>query len=367
MSTRNTVRKKMSLRDYINLINYFETGERDMDLSEYDQNILSRVETRVMRFTPEEKKKMDEFFAARPFAQSARAILDTVPKNKQAAQEPKLFVQNKVAPEPKQMPKPAIEPVIEEVVADEQEPTGQPAGQFDPDVIMSHPWIVDPSDNFEARNFDIGIAARMIETGQISGEDFKAIFMIDDPSVRLILAEPIGNFACSIELNERYINVPGMQLVTLIDMADKVYKKYVDIINEPPISQEKQVERYKKYLLDRSAIPVKVDSVYNYDVESTPDFTVQSVEDNKILIGYGDNEESNVLEYEDVKDMENDVLYLASLGHIDHDEKINLFGKNTSVNKIVSKTFKKHPKGLPGAQKFYHSSREALEDGAITL
>lgn len=78
-----TYRKKMSVRDYINLANYFETGEFEMDLSDYDPSALSEVKEYALRLTKTEKKKMDTFFGRFVLGKSVASIIDTIPKKKE--------------------------------------------------------------------------------------------------------------------------------------------------------------------------------------------------------------------------------------------------------------------------------------------
>ena len=91
---RNTIRKKMSLREYVNLINYFKTGEHELDLSEYDPECLSVIKLRAMRLSPEEKDKMDIFFRDMPLGVSAQSIMDTIPKIKQQIKEENIINEN---------------------------------------------------------------------------------------------------------------------------------------------------------------------------------------------------------------------------------------------------------------------------------
>jgi hypothetical protein len=61
-------------------MNYFKTGELEMDLSEYEPSALAKTEIRVMRFNEEEKAKMDKFFSDNPFGMSIKSVMDLIPK-----------------------------------------------------------------------------------------------------------------------------------------------------------------------------------------------------------------------------------------------------------------------------------------------
>ena len=47
--------------DYVYFINYLNTGEKKMDLSEYDQSALAEIKIMVMRLNKDEKAKLDQF------------------------------------------------------------------------------------------------------------------------------------------------------------------------------------------------------------------------------------------------------------------------------------------------------------------
>jgi len=82
VSKKTTIRKKMSLMDYIYFVNYLHTGEKKMDLSEYNQVALAKVDIRVMRLSKDEKQKLDEFMDERPLGVSVESLLALIPKNK---------------------------------------------------------------------------------------------------------------------------------------------------------------------------------------------------------------------------------------------------------------------------------------------
>lgn len=78
---RNTIVKKLSTRDYANLLHFLETGdETELDLTAYDTAALAVVEKRSLRLTAEQKVRMDEFLEKMPVGRSFKSFLDTLQK-----------------------------------------------------------------------------------------------------------------------------------------------------------------------------------------------------------------------------------------------------------------------------------------------
>lgn len=76
-----TFTKKMSTRDFINLVYFLETGdESDLDLSAYDPKALAVIEKRSARVTPAQKEQIDKFFENKPTGGSFKSFLDSLPK-----------------------------------------------------------------------------------------------------------------------------------------------------------------------------------------------------------------------------------------------------------------------------------------------
>ena len=96
MVRKTTINKKMSLREYVNLSNYFETGEFEMDLSDYDARALAQVKIYTMRLTAEQREKMNDFFNKYALGVSTKSILDGIPRTKGAVD--KITVSTVAAP-----------------------------------------------------------------------------------------------------------------------------------------------------------------------------------------------------------------------------------------------------------------------------
>jgi len=342
-----TVRKKMTIRDYANLAHYLETGEFEADLSNCDGVVLSRIETKTMRLNKKDKAKMDKFFGRYALGISAQSIIDSIPKIKNLP-APSNIVSQVSGPTP-------IIPVLATPQVDIEAPI-IPTLATDMQVAQTYPWIIDPFSEIEPSNIDISIVISMAEAGQLTESDFEKSFDIQKKS---IVIQPFEEFSHSTLLKECYTSTPGTSIYLLIEQAENAYQKYSSIVTEEAISEEEQAERYKNYILECHSGTVINDMLSEmYMLDET-----FKVLDKKIIA----DDEFHIYEYNNASDMQNDVLFLAYAKKIEHDDLLNIFGKKTTVNKIVQKFYKKYPNGLVGKRKFYHTSREALDDGAIIL
>ena len=146
-------------------------------------------------------------------------------------------------------------------------------------------------------------------------------------------------------------------LVSVLAEAEKTYKRYCEIMTEEETSEEEQLERYKNYVLRCHAYPKNAQLLS--DVTS---IEMISTIDNKIVA-----DDEDTYEYENEGEMTHDIIFLCSSGKLESRAVVDIFGKKTSVDKIVEKLYKKFPSGLPDKDKFYHTRREAYEDGALKL
>lgn len=335
--TRNTITKKMSLRDYTNLIYYFETGEPEMDLSTCDPAALAVVELRKMRLTPEEKAKMDNFFQDLPFGVSSKSIYDSIPK-----------IGCFVAPPEQPSPAPTVATIPTEPIAPKKVSKDLPY------------WIKDHGKKIDASNIDAKEVIRLLESGESDLETIKNKLidmagLLDNPMIFLAL-EPCMFDA---DFGDRYRYC--VSFLDIIEIAAKVYDKYVTIMNEPAPDEEETRDRYFAYIAKQHGVPKHPDL---YKTSSGAD-DVTSINGNKIIF---DNDDAKTLEYIDSEDMENDLFYLVNARKIGKDVQVDIFGKKVSAAKIAERFYKKHPQGLPDAGvKFYHTRREAYEDGALEL
>ena len=347
---RNTIRKKMSNRDYANLLYFFETGEFEADLSEYDAQTLAYTEVRVMRLSAEEKERMDEFFKNKPTGSSFKSFLDTMPKATGYFQGVSIGT-TQTPPVTQKQPA-----QIEDDSDDDEPETTLEAEPIRPKNLPH--WVKDPLGKLEPDNIDVAEIARIVEEGEQSSEEMKAELLklgTPDHPEKMLAAHP-SEFEET--LGDRYTY--AVSLLDVIDFAAKKHARYVEIMTEEPPSEEENFERYFTYILSIASIP-KHPNAYAMarDAEEVTSFS-----DNKIVF---DNSEDTALEYEDASIMEHDLLHLVYRNKVGKETQVDVFGKKISALKIAQKLYKKYPHGLPDDKKFYYTRREAFEDGALEI
>ena len=345
-SKKNTIRKKISNRDYANLLYYFETGEFEADLSEYSSQTLGHTEVRVMRLTPEEKLKMDEFFKNKPVGSSFATFLDTLPKET-------AFSGSNVP-----IPIPTAAPVATQTMDAFSEDGKVEAETAQPNITNYPHWIKDKTKKIQASNINLAELARVVEDGEMTDDEMKALVLsmgTPDWPERVLAMHP-SEFEEEMDYRYNY----AVSVMDVIDFAAQKYARYMAIMNEVPPTEEENAERYLDYIIKlqyglKNEDAQKVVS----DIEE-----VTYIAENKIVF---DNEDDKTFEYENAEDMEHDFLCLVNRGKLGKDSQVDIFGKKTTAIKIAQRYYKKFPHGISEDKKFYHSRKEAFEDGAITI
>lgn len=340
---KNTVRRKMSMRDYVTFINFIENGDRELDLSEYDETALEKAEVRVMYLTAEQKSELPNFVKDFIHGFRTKQILNSIPKAGIGQ-----FIQV-----------PCVAPAAPANKADDQPEMiigGEPSA---PVKLANLPhWVKDPAGKLDPDNIDIAEIARIVENGEQSMDEIKEVLMkmggVENPQ-RLLGANP-SEFEET--LSERYEY--AIFLLDVLEFADKRYQRYVALMNEVPPTEEENAERYLDYVL---ALHYDRKHVDLYKVSSDSE-EITSIAGNKIIF---DNDDEKTLEYENVADMEHDFLNLVYNRKIGKDVQVDIFGKKMSAEKIAQKFYKKFPHGISEDRKFYHSRKEAFEDGALEI
>jgi hypothetical protein len=272
MTKKQTITRKTSLRDFINLAYFLETGEMEADLSECDPAALAVIEKRSIRVTPEQKVKVDEFFNEFPLGFSYSSLIDKVPKIGVGQ-----FIQ---------VPKVAT-PINNEVEVDQPEMIlpGEVQSLVRPKNLPH--WVKDPLGKLEPDNIDVAEIARIVEEGEQSLEEMKEQLLklgTPDHPEKMLAAHP-NEFEET--LGDRYTY--AVTLLDVIEFASKKREKYVAIMTEAPPSEEENFERYFTYVLSTASIPKHPDA---YGMVRDAE-TVTSFSDNKIVF---DNNDETVLE-----------------------------------------------------------------------
>lgn len=356
MEKRNTVRKKMSMRDYVNLMNYFKTGELEMDLSEYETTALSKVEVRVMRFNSAEKAKMDKFFAGNPFGMSVQSALDSLPKKKVIAPKPESKVQVVYQQAPTVDAPTISAPIAAKAnwlapAADEHpRPEGYvcPDTSFYVDANLIKPNVAD--------NINLNTVIDLISDDILTEDDFWYQFGADMYDIR-------GIHPSEFVFDESVLppSFSGMNWFNeIFSRCDARKEQYKDVMNEPEPTEDDKFNRFKGHAKAILGYSIKHPTLSGW--ASVID-SIEKIDNNKIFI---EEEADKVCEYDSVDELEHDMIYLSNQGFIEDETMYNVFGKKTSVDKIIKKLYKKYPKGM-GNEKLYYSRREAYLDGALKI
>lgn len=330
------------MRDYVNLVNYFETGETEIDLSDCDPAALAAVELRSMRLSVEEKEKMDEFLNKLTFGVSAKSLIDGIPKIGCTLSSV------------------VTSPVKAQKVQGQDEPemilSSEPAA---PVKLANLPhWVKNHADKLDPMNIDIAEIARIVEEGEQTYDEMYATLLsmggVEWPE-RILAAEP-DKFEET--LGDRYTY--AISLLDVIEFAAKRYTRYTEIMNEVPPTEEENAGRYLDYIVAAHCVSKHTD-LYKFSSDSD---AVTSVLGDKIIF---DNDDEKTLTYDNAEIMENDFLSLVYSRKIDKETQVDIFGKKTSASKIAQRYYKKYPHGISEERKFYHSRKEAFEDGALEI
>lgn len=331
---KKTIRKKLSLRDYVRLVNYLQKGDMNLDLSEYCSDALAKVQVFVMRLTDKEKERMDFFLSTIPTGISVESLLDSIPKIKKSEVEVKS--------------KEVIIKKPEQKCNIEDKNNG------------SHPrWVLQTVRPMSKDSIDAVAMIEDVEQGKWTAKTILDYLRnnIETPKSNeagYIMCEGIETFKGNIP--EKYYMAKDTLYATL-EEAGKRFEELKIRLNEPEPTEEETFERYKKALTNNIK-PVMGDL-------TTIDEQVSSVVTNKII--FGSEDDSIKIEYGNKEDMQNDLLYLEKRGKIGSSIRVDIFGKKTTIDKILHKIYKKSPDRMPDGRKFYKTFKEAYEAGEISI
>lgn len=373
-----TVRRKMSKRDYINLVYYLETGDRQgLDLSDYDPKALGEVEIRYFRVTADIKRKIDEFFKGHKLGISVQSILDSTPRLKRPYGQPQQVIMRDDAAKMPDIaapvmpndntPMPVESDVVYEVLSDEDR--WDWAKQDREKIVckdwwtlkpqpQDYPFIKDPNKAITLDNFDTPMAIWMCERGKVSLDEITALCKNNNAG-RMMDTKPNQH----VGMPAKYMS--NASFTTCFMYAEDLSKKYQSWQNEPEPSDSEVLDRYKYYLtwhLD----PVHKDFT---DCVNYMDKFVD-VDNNSLVFSTDDDDDiqQQTLTYDNLDELLVDLLMLNRFDKFNMDNDITYvaFGKKISVNKYVKDVYKKYPNGLDG-KSFYKSNWEAFEAGALEL
>lgn len=318
-----TIKKKMTTRDFLNLVYFFETGEREADLSGMDPSALCKEEIRVMRLTPQQKEKMDDFLSGIPFGLSFKALADSIPRVNNSGQV-------------------LASPTPANVVAASKKTE-----------IQAQSKPIKSVDDVDIKGF-----LDMVEAGEMN-----------DEGVFIMLREMYGEQGSDILSRPVHPDIKNSRAAyrecpdiynLFVTAFNIVAPRIKQIMTEPEPSKQETLDRYKNHVLyakQKCGSKGVQNRVFSCD-------GVESVTDNKIIF---DSELDWVVEYDNEQQMKDDLLFLASYNKFELDREVTIFGKNTTCLKIIEQIYKKNPNGMADSGPFFASAKEAFLAGALDI
>lgn len=380
-----TYRKKMSHRDYLCLAYFFETGERNPDLSGLDPAALSEVKQYGLRLTKEEKAKMDEFFSQYVFGQSFESLKEATPKIKV---KPQPVIIQQVAPA---QPQPAAangDPYNSKPPVPDNEETKSTklypvytnderwelAEQLEREAIdkYSEPFDenVDRTDFYfvkdcnkpvnDLTNFEPMLALKMIFDGKVDPSEVaevagaKGSWIFSTPCTEMNGIHP--------EFKKRYSQLtPAM-----LEMQQLGIQYRMIMSEDEPADPEKKFIDYA-LRLGRELDEIKAKEIK--DLQNSFIDKIDTVKGDTIYLVSDDPDVETPDEinftYDNADDLKNDLMILARKYKFDFDQPIDVFGKKTSYRKIVKEYEKQYPHGIKGL--YFKTAKEEFLAGKLLL
>ena len=340
---RRTIVKKMTKRDFLNLLYIFENNQdvngNDIDitnipdLSGCNQKILSEVDKQSFRLTEQQKIAFDRYFKTKtcPFTFS-----DMISK----------FGLSYTASAPTSAPN-SVTVVGSNVVGGTT--NGGVGGSSTGGSVHISTYLYHPSAPVEVPNFNASLCLNDVVEGKITENDVRDMFVIKYN--RLMSIRP-DQFKDLPNYYLQDLDFAGC-LMTAVQKAGQL-KAYLEM---PEPSMEETIDRFATYLRRNITAPVQtIDSV---------DFADEiRVEDDRIKFADCDGALGETV-YTNKKDMTNDVLYYGLSFNLDLDTPFTILGKQHTLRSIVKDYYKKYPNGFN--TDFFKSAREAYGMGKLEL
>lgn len=420
-----TVTKKMSMREFLNILWMFENmaafnrGERP-DLSADLESELAKVEKRTFRFTEEEKKIFDDYFDKYVGRKSFDEWHTKVGKKPAIAIAQGQMVSSQTI----QQIIPAKAPAKDSPAAPAQ-PVGNmyQAGKYtysDADIdpvegyVKVAPGYTMPASDYEhdypittpcigAKVPSFSDRISMWKQGRVADTETKMVrsyadfpFIIDpnkeltDDNVdRVMLIRAIEAGLTSQPELKWVLGNYLMHLATFAPDMDELeqlpsyYKAEVNwlncvmtaqtmasstvnelSLNEPDDDYDTMLSRFTNYLTNTTTPCEPYVSEYQKLEEEFIDH-IYNVEGNTVYFDTNDEDErlTSEIKYDGEEEMVQDLIALGSKFGLDYDQPINVFGKKTTLLDIIKDIHDRFPNGFDG--KFYNTRMEAYFAGEL--
>lgn len=335
---RRTIVKKMTKRDFLNLLYIFENNQdvngNDIDitnvpdLSGCNQKILSEVDKQSFRLTEQQKIAFDRYFKTKtcPFTFS-----DMISK----------FGLSYPVPIPTSVSTTAS--VVGSNVVGSTTNSNGGGG------VHISKYLYNPNAPVEVPNFNASLCLNDVVEGKITDKDVCDMF--GTKYNRLMSIRP-DQFKDLPNYYLQDLDFAGC-LMTAVQKAGQL-KAYLEM---PEPTMEETIDRFITYLRRNITTPVQtIDSV---------DFADEiRVEDDRIKFVDCDGALGETV-YTNKKDMTNDVLYYGLSFNLNFDAPFTILGKQHTLRSIVKDYYKKYPNGFN--TDFFKSVREAYGMGKLEL
>lgn len=333
---RRTVVKKMTKRDFLNLLYIFENNQdvngNDVDinnvpdLSSCNQRILSEVDKQSLRLTEQQKIVFDRYFKEKTCPFSFNDMLNKFGLSIAA---------------------PVATPVATPVTTTTAHSIG--SGVRSADNVAISNYLYDANQPVEVSNFNAKLCLDDVVNGKITTDDVCDMF---GTKYLALMSKKPDQFK---DMGKDYLDDMDFAgcLMTANQKAGQL-KYYLEL---PEPSLDDTLTRFTDYLKRNITSPVQtIDSVDFADEMMVADDRIQFADSEGVL---------GEMVYSNKKDMINDVLYYGLSLKLDNDTQFSILGKQYTLKALVKDYYKKYPNGFN--TDFFKSAREAYEMGKLEL
>ena len=335
---RRTVVKKMTKRDFLNLLYIFENNQdvngNDVDinnvpdLSSCNQRILSEVDKQSLRLTEQQKIVFDRYFKEKTCPFSFNDMLNKFG----------LSIATPVA----------TLATTAHSIGSTASSVVHSGGTTGSRVAISN-YLYDANQPVEVNNFNAKLCLDDVVNGKITTDDVCDMF---GTKYLALMSKKPDQFK---DLGKDYLEDVDFAgcLMTANQKAGQL-KYYLEL---PEPSLDDTLTRFTDYLKRNITSPVQtIDSVDFADEMMVADDRIQFADSEGVL---------GEMVYSNKKDMINDVLYYGLSLKLDNDTQFSILGKQYTLKALVKDYYKKYPNGFN--TDFFKSAREAYEMGKLEL
>lgn len=380
---RNTVVRKISTRENVALLwifenkeEYLSTGKVNFNFDDFDDAELAKKDKFYFKVTDAEKEIMDNYLNQFVQGVSLGAYVGTLKKKGKMpsgySPAPTVNSGSEQVAAPAQsdngaflVRKPGVPshescpcvnapvPTTEERLAMEKldRKPQKKAGTYN-----EYPFIINPNEELSAQNLDMPMILRMVELGKI---DIHELQELTGLKYNRLYSLPPSSFANMTEEYKKEVDVTACLME-----AEFKYSRVKDIFEEPEPEESETIDRYKRYLQSAMAVTASEE-----DLERVSMFMdrIYNVTNDTISFETADDDERETedIKYTDLSNMKTDLICLCDKYKLDMQKQIDVFGKKTTVYKIIKEYYKKFPNGFDG--EFFTTRKEAYLAGKLSV